>query len=143
MRFWDSSALIPLLLNDQPSSTEMRRLLARDPETVLWWGAAVECASAVARLGREKHLTEDDVSLTLTAFRQLHRASAEIQPGQQLRERAVRLLRVHPLRAADALQLAAALAWSPRSTEGRGFVCLDTRLREAAAREGFDVFPKE
>ena len=48
-------------------------------------------------------------------------------------------VRVHPLRAADSLQLAAALASAEEDPSGVGFVCFDIRLNEAASREGFTV----
>ena len=64
-----------------------------------------------------------------------------IAPTVALRERAGRLLRRHPLRAADALQLAAALAWTEHAPGGERFVCLDDRLRVAATREGFAISP--
>jgi hypothetical protein len=48
----------------------------------------------------------------------------------------LRLLRVHPLRAAGALQLAAALEWAGAPPDGE-LVTFDERLREAAVREGF------
>ena len=66
----------------------------------------------------------------------------EVQPGERIRVTAERLLAVHPLRAADALQLAAAMAWRGELTRAAGFVCFDERLRDAAAREGFDVLPE-
>ena len=66
----------------------------------------------------------------------------EIQPGNRLREGAERALLLHPLRAADSLQLAAALVWANDRPSGRPFVCLDARLREAALKEGFNVLPE-
>jgi len=65
----------------------------------------------------------------------------ETQPANKLHQRAIRLLRVHPLRAADALQLAAALVASAENPQTLPFVCSDVRLREAAAKEGFQVLP--
>lgn len=135
MRFWDSSALVPLLLC-QPQTALARQLLEQDGELVVWWGSPVECASAIARLGREGHLTakaEQDARSLLDALR---RSWFEVQPGDAVRTQALRLLRFHPLRAADALQLAAALEWAGSPPEG-DFVTLDGRLREAAQREGF------
>lgn len=64
-----------------------------------------------------------------------------VAPTAPLRDRAGRLLAAHPLRTADALQLAAALAWCDDVPRGESFVCLDERLREAARREGFAVLP--
>ena len=43
------------------------------------------------------------------------------------------------LRAADALQLAAALVWAKQLPRKRLFVCFDGRLAEAAGKEGFTV----
>ncbi len=71
----------------------------------------------------------------------LWRRIQEVSPAEELRDRATRLLDLHPLSAADALQLAAALDWCGERTLGAGFVCLDQRLRAAAMLEGFDVYP--
>lgn len=63
----------------------------------------------------------------------------EVQPSQSLRRSAIRLLRVHALRAADALQLAAAVAASEGDSRSLALVTLDDRLAEAAVREGFPI----
>lgn len=100
---------------------------------LVWWGTSVECISALARLEREGAMSPRDVGMAQARLRALAQAWHEVQPLERVRARAERLLRVHPLRAADALQLAAAIeaaAGSP--TE---FVCLDRRLGEAASRE--------
>jgi hypothetical protein len=60
-----------------------------------------------------------------------------VEPTDEIRETARRLLRVHALRAADALQLAAAFVAAERRPPTMTFVTLDERLRTAAAREGF------
>ena len=60
----------------------------------------------------------------------------EIQPGRRIKALAQRLLRVHPLRAADSFQLAAALAVAEEEPSSIGFVCFDLRLNQAASREG-------
>ncbi len=65
----------------------------------------------------------------------------EVEPSETLRSSAEGLLRAHPLRAADALQLSAALLWARGQARRARFVSLDTRLREAAVRVGFDVLP--
>ena len=64
-----------------------------------------------------------------------------IQPTDHVRERAEQLIAVYPLRAADALQLAAALTWCENQPWNERFVCLDKRLRDAARKEGFSVLP--
>jgi len=137
LRFWDSSALVPLLLQ-QPQTKRLRQLLGEDDELVVWWGSAVACASAIARMHRDGHLSaaaERDARSLLDVLR---KSWFEVQPGDAVREQAMRLLRVHSLRAADALQLAAALEWAGTPPEG-GFVTLDDRLLEAAQREGFEA----
>lgn len=137
MKFWDSSALVPLLLQ-QPQTKRVRHLLAEDDELVVWWGSAVECASAIARLHRDGHLSAAAERDARSLLEVLRKSWFEVQPGDAVREQAMRLLRVHALRAADALQLAAALEWAGAPPEG-GFVTFDDRLLEAAQREGFDA----
>ena len=65
----------------------------------------------------------------------------EVGALELVRSRALRLLNTHPLRAADAMQLAAALVASDERPESLPFVCLDDRLRDAARKEGFKVLP--
>jgi hypothetical protein len=74
-------------------------------------------------------------------LQQLADAWSEVQPSESLRGTAERLLAVHPLRAADALQLAAALHWCQRQPVNRHLVSFDTRLRDAAYKEGFAILP--
>jgi len=137
MRFWDSSALVTLVL-EQPRSAHARGLAAEDGEMMVWWGSAVECASAIARLHRDGQLSAPDERVARAMLGELSTASYEIQPGSAVRDQAMRVLRIHPLRAADALQLAAALEWSGGSASGT-FISYDERLRDAASREGFDT----
>jgi hypothetical protein len=139
MRFWDASAIVPLLL-DEPESADLRHLLRGDPGLVVWWGTPVECASAIARVARDGVLTARDETKALDLLRTLERSWHEIQPAMPVRQTAQRLLRVHPLRAADALQLAAALAWAGGDAQGLGLVTRDDRLAEAARREGFGLY---
>ena len=105
---------------------------------VVWWGSSVECASSIARLQRDGHLSLGDERDARRALAALSASWYEVQPGDALRESALRLLRLHPLRAADALQLAAALEWAGGEA-GAAFVAFDDRLREAAQREGFET----
>ena len=100
-------------------------------------GAPVEYVAALSRREREGTLTTAEVSDHLVRLRALSRVWYEIQPGQRSRESAQRLLRVHPLRAAGSLQLSAALAVAEDDPSSVGFVCFDTRLNQAASREGF------
>ena len=113
-------------------------MLTADPDLVVWWGSAVECASAVARLHREALLSSSGESVARALLDALRRSWFEVQPGDGVRAQAMRLVRLHPLRAADALQLAAAIEWAGAPVSG-GFVTFDERLGRAAEREGFNV----
>jgi predicted nucleic acid-binding protein len=140
VRFWDSSALLPLLVK-QPASARLQDLLRSDPAVAVWWGTPVECASGLARLQRDGALARSGLRHAQSVLEGLRASAFEIEPNEEVRSRASRLLAVHPLRAGDALQLAAAVVWCQERVRGVGFVCLDDRLRGAAAREGFKVLP--
>ena len=138
MRFWDSSAVVPLLV-EEPSSVSALREYEQDPEVVVWWATEVECASALARLEREGSLSGSSPGEALRRLGALAQAWREVQPVARVREVAMRLLRVHELRAADALQLASALAAAEDHPATLAFLTLDDRLAGAAEREGFPV----
>lgn len=142
MKFWDTSAVLPLCLQE-PHTFTVRKLSARDGAVVAWWGTPVECYSALARLRREDALTSGDETQARAVLHALMVAWTEIEPSVLVREQAGRVLLLHPLRAADALQLAAAIVWANGQASGHEFVCLDHRLREAAQREGFTILPKQ
>jgi uncharacterized protein len=136
--FWDTSALVPLLVLE-PSSDAMTRLFAEDVEPVMWWTTPLECQSALRRRHREGGLPNDALAASTERLRLLTQHADTVSPTDDLRRRAGRLLAFHPLRAADALQLAAALIWCEEQPHGEGFVTLDARLAEAARTEGFTV----
>ena len=136
MRFWDASGIVPLLVR-QARTRDMEHLLAQDPEVITWWGTPVECLSALMRLVREGRLTDDDVRDAERRLHELRNGWDEILPGEACRRAAERMLRVHALRAADALQLAAALIAADHDPSRLEVVCLDQRLIEAGRKEGF------
>lgn len=138
MRFWDASAVVPLLV-EEPSSGGLRKRLAEDREVLVWWGTPVECASALARREREGALTRAEVIRAEQRLRHLAGSWLEVLPTDSVRSTAHRLLRVHPLRAADALQLAAAVVAAEHEPASLEMLVLDDRLAEAAEREGFVV----
>ena len=140
MKFWDSSAILPLCLKESATDT-VGRLLKTDEDIVVWWATRVECLSAISRRRREGILS---INAELKAKKVLSALSAEwseVQPSDLVRQRAERLLMVHPLRAGDSLQLAAALIWAGEMPQGLQLVCLDQNLREAAFKEGFTAIP--
>ena len=63
----------------------------------------------------------------------------EVLPTDAVRSTAQRLLRVHALRVADSLQLAAAVVAAEHDPVSLPLVSLDERLCDAAAREGFAI----
>jgi uncharacterized protein len=139
MRFWDTSALVPLCV-DEPESAGAKALLQDDPAMVVWWGSIIECWSALARLRRDGVLHSADEDSARTLLHALQDSWVEVLPGEDVRARAGRLLRLHPIRSADALQLAAALVWAGDPPSGE-IVVYDRRLREVGRLEGLTPRP--
>ena len=135
MKFRDASVIVPLLMTEPTKTVQV--LAKKDPTMLVWWATEVECASAIARLERDGAL--DDAAMTQAFDRLKHLAQAwhEVDPSDPVREAAVRFLRVHPLRPADALQLAAAFIAAERRPSSLEVVTLDDRLAVAARKEGF------
>lgn len=138
MKFWDASAIVPLLVVEE-STPRLQALAATNSAMLVWWGSVVECISALARLERDGALDARSMTLALQRLTQLAAGWHEIDPSDEIRETAARFLRVHPLRAADALQLAAAFAAAERRPTSLDLVTLDDRLANAARKEAFSV----
>ena len=138
MKFWDASAIVPLLVAES-TTRPLQALANRDSDLLVWWGSQVECASAIARLEREALLDLKGAASALHRLKQLADGWHEIEPSEIIRENALRFLRVHRLRAADALQLAAAFIAAERRPSSLEVVTLDDRLAEAARKEGFEL----
>ncbi|HEB33278.1 hypothetical protein LCGC14_2625640 [marine sediment metagenome] len=140
MKYWDSSAIIPLIVHEAVSERQ-ESFLRIDPEIVTWWGSKIEITSALNRLSREGALDSIGIRRAFLDVETLASAWLEIQATEKLRNRAIRLLRVHPLRAMDAIQLSASLIAADENPQTLPFVCSDTQLAEAAEKEGFMVLP--
>jgi hypothetical protein len=138
VRYWDTSAIVPLLV-DEATSGAVRDAFDADPLVVTWWGTAVECVSALARLEREGAMTPAEMQSASERLDALGLTWAEVQPSDQVRALATRLLRVHALRASDALQVAAALVAAEGNPGSLTIVSLDERQVLAAEREGLRV----
>jgi predicted nucleic acid-binding protein len=106
---------------------------------LVWWGSAVECASALARREREGLLEEQTAIIAFDRLQRLASDWHEVDPSDAIRETAARFVRVHPLRAADALQLAAAYLAAEQRPASLTMVTLDERLAGVARKEGFSV----
>jgi predicted nucleic acid-binding protein len=128
-----------LLICQQPKSQRARAAQRSNPAINVWWGTRVECHSALRRLIREGDLSGKEESQAFLSLGKLSEQWVEIQPSEEARQVAERLLKLHPLRAADSLQLSAALIWCNHHPRGKMFICDDARLLEAAEKEGFNV----
>jgi hypothetical protein len=135
MSFWDSSALLPLLCTESQSA-RMRELYAVDDELVVWAFTPVEIASALNRRARDGTLSRKQLDEARSRIRKLEDEWSENVDYENVRTLAQRMLEVHALSAADALQLAAAVV-TVGERRRFGFVTLDRKLADAAAREGF------
>lgn len=135
--FWDASALVPLCVHETTSRQAHSHLRKFLP--VVWWGSAVEVHSAIVRLCRSGKLKDVEAKGALARLDLLGRGWREILPTDTLRDAAAHLLDMHDLRAADSLQLAAALTWCQQRPARRSFICADQRLCDAAEAAGFSV----
>ena len=133
--------MLPLLSEEKFSDT-VTSLFREDEDATVWWGTWIECSVAVSRLTRVNKLTEAGEEEARTNLDELSVNWVEMEPTGDLRLLAMLVSRDHPLKAADALQLAAALRWCEGNTNGANFVCLDNQLRRSAEDEGFDVLPE-
>ena len=140
MRFWDSSAILPLLIQEA-FTDPVQNVLRADSGVVYWWGTPVECYSALWRRQRDGSISHTTLLTSAQWLQRLLASAVEIQPKQALRAAAQHLVASHALKAADALQLAAALSWVELSGERLTVVTLDQRLRDAAQREGLATLP--
>ncbi len=134
--FWDSSALVPLCVQQKPTSTIEALVIKYG--MVVWWCAPVEMHSAFSRLLRMGQLTSRQLVAAQVRLEKIRSGWREIQPSDSLREMAIRLVDRFPLRSADALQLAAALAWRSGKPDGRAFISGDQQLLNAARQLGFN-----
>ena len=138
MRFWDASAIVALLVQERLSA-RADALFAEDRAIATWWGSTIECSSALARQHRDGALDLAGVQAATARLQRLSASWIEVPAVAPVREQALRLLRIHPLRAGDAVQLAAALVTAEFRPATLDFVTFDSRQGAAAEREGFRV----
>lgn len=138
MIFWDASAIVPLLVAE-PATRRLQTLATGDGDMLVWWATAVECASALSRLQRAGALSATGAALAYDRLKQLSDTWHEVEASDIVRENAIRFLRVHALRLADALQLAAAFTAAEGRPSTLQLVTLDERLADAARKEGFPL----
>lgn len=139
MKFWDSSAVTPLLV-DERSSGYYERIATQDPAIAVWFFTKTEVRGALERKKRDDEVAGEAVADAKALLGRYAAAWKEVDDFVDVREMAGQLLARHRLSASDALQLAAALVEAKRHPRGRGFVVVDEGLAEAAAAEGFTIF---
>jgi uncharacterized protein len=130
---------VPLLVAES-TTRRLQALAGSDPDMLVRWGSQAECASALSRLERAAALDTRGTTLAFERLEKLASGWHEIEPSEIVRQSAIRFLRVHPLRAADALHLAAAFVSAERRPAKFEIVTLDERLADAARKEGFALF---
>lgn len=138
MRFWDSSAIVPLLVK-QDSTAGQTKLLRSDTTQIVCWTTHCECFSALARLEREGALTPQFFKLSHQRLLSMAASWQVVLPEEALQQETKRILRTHGVRCADAFQLASAVLASGKRPATLQFVTLDNGLALAASREGFEV----
>ena len=138
MRYWDASALVPLIV-DESATKRTRAWLEEDGAIVTWGWTRVEIIGAVERRAREGGLSRPQRREALDRIGAFAETWDEVTDLITVRSRAISLLARHPIRAADAAQLAAALVVAEPDLVGVPFACLDERLSLAAEREGLSV----
>ena len=134
--FWDASALVPLCVIQGITTSAVS--LYKSYPAVVWWATPVEIASALARLMRTNEISTSECAKARQVAVALADEWSVIQPSNALRDHATRLVDRYDLKAADAMQLAAALNWCENAPRGEIFLTADQRLREAAVLSGFD-----
>lgn len=140
MMFWDSSAMVPLIVNEEETEYCLKTL-SDDQEMLIWCLSKVEVMSALCRRVRDKNLSEAAFQKAKTHLNDLSQHAYEVKAIEKVRNRALRLLEVHSFRAADACQLASVLVATQEDPNRLPMICFDQRLKDAAMKEGFIVNP--
>jgi predicted nucleic acid-binding protein len=113
--------------------------LYREHDVIVWWATRVEIVSALGRLLRVSQISTADFTRARKSADELFASWSVIVPSNALRATAIGLVEKYDLRAADSLQLAAALEWCGYSPSNRLFLTADRKLQDAALLAGFDA----
>jgi uncharacterized protein with PIN domain len=141
VRFWDASAVVPLVI-EEPSTRLVSGWLDADPEMLLWGLTRLEIVSAVERRAREGALLLKDRTAALRRIDRIASAAYEVTDLLAVRTKSIALLGRYALRAADAAQLGAALVVADPDPVSLTMAVLDVRLADAAAREGLGILTR-
>ena len=136
--YWDTSAIVPLLVSE--SSTPLRESQLRASSGMItWWGTRIECVSALCRRVREGMLSPEEHAHAMNRLEALSERWIIVEASKPLQLMCEELLRDHPLRAADAIQLSSAIMACEGSKREMPFHTADNNLASAAERAGFRV----
>jgi predicted nucleic acid-binding protein len=135
--FWDTSALLPLCV--QQIKTNPAKVLFARYGIAVWWTTSVEIMSGLTRLERMNEIRQDQFQAGEQFGLSLAKIWDTVDPSATILARAYPLLQIYPLRAADALQLAAAIEYFENSPRNNVFITADVRLSDAARQSGFSV----
>lgn len=138
MKFWDTSALLPLFV-DEPATEACRELLMADPDIIVWEATSVELLSAIARCRRHSTGLDDLCAGIRAEVLDRWPTWTRVADWPRVSARAQRIVNLHPLKAADAMQLAAALTACEDQPHTLPVVTRDRQLGSAARLEGFPV----
>ncbi len=134
MRYFDASALVKRYVRERGSAKVARLLASDSPVTSRL--SEVEVVSALARRAREGAFSVAECDRAATALVDDLGAILVVEIIPEVTARARGLLRRHPLRAGDAVQLASCLFLQDELGQAVSLVAFDDRLAEAAAGEG-------
>jgi uncharacterized protein with PIN domain len=138
LRFWDASAILPLIV-EEPGSELTMGWLREDQDLMLWGLTRLELASAIERRAREGLLRPPERAAALRRSQRIADDAHEIVDLAAGRSRGAAVLARHALQAADAAQLGAALLVADPDPASLTMVVLDRKLAAAAEREGLIV----
>jgi uncharacterized protein len=135
VRFWDSSALVPLL-SDEEKTDVVQALFREDRNIVTAFITPVELISAICR---KAGVNRDLRRLAMQRYSVVQANWTLIDDYEQLMASARAIAAQQCLRTGDAIQLACALRARP--DKSLPFVTLDGELIYAAREAGFTVLP--
>ena len=139
MRFWDSSAVLSLVATGTRTN-DMLGLLREDSTMLVWTMTPIECLSAIYASGHKANMPIQSKTAEITKrLKQLQDSWIEVHQVAWVKKRAERLLSVHGMSTAAALQLAAALIACEDRPDELPIVTFDPELARCASREGFQV----